>query len=327
MNVTVMICTWNRARYLDQALSAVRELAVPAGVQWEVLVVNNNSTDNTDEVIARHVEWLPIRRLFEPKPGKSHAANLGIQHATGELIVCTDDDVLVSPDWLSAYVAAAQQWPDASFFGGTIDPWFEVEPPRWIKAYLTVRGPYSVLQHGPEVRPFLAGEVGPYGANMAIRSSVLRDFRFDTRLGPIQAQMLPADDAEFIARLKSAGHRGVWVGTARVKHHIAKDLLTSRYIWEWHREQGRSLVLREGGKTGDTRIKRLWGVPLWAVREHCTRRIESWLLFPFKRERGVRAYTEAARTLGMIRESRALYATDSVAADAAPAASSRHGQR
>ena len=87
------------------------------------------------------------------------------------------------------------------------------------------------------------------------------------------------------------------------------------------------MVLREGGKAGDPRIKRLWGVPQWAVREHCTRRMESWLLFPFKRERGVRAYTEAARTLGMIRESRALYATDSVAANAAPAASGRHGQR
>jgi glucosyl-dolichyl phosphate glucuronosyltransferase len=61
-----------------------------------LLVVNNNSTDNTDQIIAHHAEWLPIRRLFEPKAGKSHAANLGIQHATGELIICTDDDVLVA---------------------------------------------------------------------------------------------------------------------------------------------------------------------------------------------------------------------------------------
>ena len=72
-----------------------------------------------------------------------------------------------------------------------------------------MRGPYSVLQHGAEVRPFLVGEVGPYGANMAFRSSALKNFRFDTRLGPIQTQVLPADD-QFVTRLRSAGHRGVW---------------------------------------------------------------------------------------------------------------------
>ena len=183
MKVTVLICTWNRAGYLDKCLGAMRMLEIPPALQWELLVVNNNSTDNTDQIIAHHAEWLPIRRLFEPKAGKSHAANLEIQHATGELIICTDDDVLVAPGWLSAYLVAAQQWPDASFFGGTIDPWFEVEPPRWIKKYLVVRGPYSVLQHGADVRPFLIGEVGPYGANMVFRSPALKNFRFDSTHG------------------------------------------------------------------------------------------------------------------------------------------------
>ena len=107
MKVTVLICTWNRAGYLDHCRGAMRMLEIPAALQWELLVANNNSTDNTDQIIARHAEWLPIGRLFEPKAGKSHAANLGIHHATGELIICTDDDVLVSPGWLSAYLAAA----------------------------------------------------------------------------------------------------------------------------------------------------------------------------------------------------------------------------
>jgi glycosyltransferase involved in cell wall biosynthesis len=303
----------------------MRSLEVSADLQWELLIVNNNSTDNTDEIIARHAEGLPIRRLFEPKAGKSHAANLGIQHARGELILCTDDDVLVSPGWLAAYLAAARQWPDASFFGGTIDPWFEVEPPRWIKEHLVVRGPFSVLQYGSDVRPFFASEVGPYGANMALRSSVLKDFRFDPRLGPIQTQVLPAEDGEFVARLKGAGHLGVWVGTARVKHLIAKERLTGRYIWQWHQDQGRSLVVREWN-AGETKVRSLWGVPLWALREHCTRRIESWFLFPFKRERGIRAYTEAARTLGILKQSHAMYAAGTATARIA-AAAAEQGRR
>ena len=87
MTITVMICTWNRSHYLNQALGGMRTLQIPSGLDWEVLIINNNSTDNTDEIIARHQNALPIRRLFEPKPGKSSAANTGIRHAKGDLIV------------------------------------------------------------------------------------------------------------------------------------------------------------------------------------------------------------------------------------------------
>jgi len=278
MKLTVMICTWNRADYLDQALAGMRVLRVPAGLDWELVVVNNNSTDNSDEVIARHSRDLPIRRLFQPKPGKSHAANLGVQHARGELIISTDDDAIVSANWLVEYANAARRFPDASYFGGTVDPWFQTEPPMWIKDHLVLRGPYSVLQLGNDVRPLLPGEPGPYGVNMAIRAHVFREFIFNTRLGPIQNEILPADDGEFIARLKQAGHRGVWVGPATVKHHIAKEPLTRKYIWEWHRDHGRSLVLREGA----AHARHLRGIPLWAVRAHCTARLKSWLLYPFK---------------------------------------------
>src|SRR5581483_5363098 len=302
MDVSIVVCTWNRASYLDQCLQGMQELDIPAGVEWEILIVNNNCTDNTDEVIARHARTLPIRRLFESTAGKSYAANRGIQEAKGDLIICTDDDVLVCADWVSRYVEAAHSWPNASFFGGTIDPWFEAEPPGWIKENLVRKGPYSILQHGPEVRPFLPGEVGPYGANMAIRAGVLKQFTFDTRLGPIRENILPADDGEFFFRLRSAGHRGVWVGPARVKHHIAKGLLTRDYIWQWHLEQGRTLVIREGRKSEG----RLLGAPRWLIRQHCTARMRAWLLWLRKGEKWVQAYTDAAKTLGMIREYRAL---------------------
>jgi hypothetical protein len=157
---------------------------------------------------------------------------------------------------------------------------------------------------------------------MAIRTSVLKEFSFDPRLGPKEHQILPADDGEFIARLKKAGHRGVWVGSATVRHHIAKELLTSRYIWQWYREHGRSLVLREG----PVDVKRLAGVPLWALREHCTSRLSSLLLAPFKGERWVRAYTEAARTRGIIQEARALQNNSRAKAHSSLVKSTRGGQ-
>ncbi len=127
MNVTVAICTWNRARLLDETLSRFRSVRVPAGLDWELLVVNNRSTDDTDEVLKKYESALPLRRLFEPQQGLSHARNCAIAAAQGELLLWTDDDVLVDADWLGQLVRAANSHPTAAYFGGPIDPWFETD--------------------------------------------------------------------------------------------------------------------------------------------------------------------------------------------------------
>src|SRR5512134_131488 len=103
MDLTVAICTWNRGELLRKTLEQMTELVVPPGVTWELLVVNNNSTDHTDAVAAGFRRRLPLRYLVEPTPGKSNACNLAVREARGDYILWTDDDVLVSPQWLAAY--------------------------------------------------------------------------------------------------------------------------------------------------------------------------------------------------------------------------------
>ncbi len=95
MRVETAICTWNRASLLDRTLAEFRLLEIPHGVEWEVMVVNNQCSDSTDAVIARHAAHLPIRRLVEPRPGLSHSRNCAVAAARGDLLVWTDDDVLV----------------------------------------------------------------------------------------------------------------------------------------------------------------------------------------------------------------------------------------
>src|SRR5262249_4803687 len=138
MDLTVAICTWNRAELLDRTLAQLRHLEVPPGVSWELLVVNNNCSDHTDEVLARHAPHLPLRRLFEAEQGLSASRNRAVAEAPGELILRTDDDVLADPRWLAEYVEAAKRFPEAGFFGGTIDPWFEVPPPAWVRDNLDI---------------------------------------------------------------------------------------------------------------------------------------------------------------------------------------------
>src|SRR5207253_11169792 len=100
MHATVAICTWNRSQLLRQTLDQFLDLAIPAGMTWELLVVNNNSTDDTDVVLAEFESRLPLRRLFEREPGLSHARNAALAAATGDYILFTDDDVLIAQSWL-----------------------------------------------------------------------------------------------------------------------------------------------------------------------------------------------------------------------------------
>ncbi len=132
MRITIAICTWNRAYLLSNTFAQMHKMLIPHGLKWELLVVNNNCTDHTDEVIASFSAKLPIRRIFEPTPGLSNARNAAVRAATGDYIIWTDDDVLVNEFWLSAYAEAFQRWPDAAVFGGPVTPWFADTPPKWI---------------------------------------------------------------------------------------------------------------------------------------------------------------------------------------------------
>src|SRR6266511_1998288 len=163
MLVSVAICTWNRARLLDLTLAELRRLRVPEGVEWELLVVNNNSPDDTAAVVARHAPHLPLRALTELRQGLSHARNAAVTAARGDLVLFTDDDVLVDPEWLAGYVAAARRWPDAAYFGGLIAPFYERRPPAWVEANLgCLFGMLVLRDFGPHPAPS-AEEPHPFG--------------------------------------------------------------------------------------------------------------------------------------------------------------------
>ncbi len=263
-DVSVIICTWNRSRLLRLTLQQMSQLRIPAGVSWELIVVNNNCTDDTDEVLAEFVGRLPLVRLFEPTPGKSHAANRAVHEARGEYLVWTDDDVLVDADWLSAYITAFSQWPEVSIFAGAIDPWFEEQPPAWLeRVFHKVANAYASLDHGPTGFE-LSKNMYPYGANMALKRSAHLAEPYDTRLGPRPNSGIRGEEMMMARRLLAKGAIGRWIPEARVRHFIPPNRQTLDYLREYFTGSGEVIGLLGRNDKGEPRA---FGRPLWLWKE------------------------------------------------------------
>jgi glycosyltransferase involved in cell wall biosynthesis len=302
MIATIAICTFDRSKLLDKTLSRLHNLDVSGCGEWELLVVNNNCQDDTDTVIERHSTHLPVRRLWEPRPGKSYAANLAVQESRGELILWIDDDVLVERGWMKAYIEAARLYPDVSFFGGPITPWFESKPPLWIARHLPHIS-YCFATQPAFDEPFapIATPRLPFGANMGMRRACFDDQCFDVKLGPVGRTNYQDEEIVLLQKLLDSGRRGLWVRDAAVRHFIATARLTEQYLWQFHSCIGRTRVQR-----GEVRAvaKELFGAPRWLVRKYLVSLAICKLWSPIKNDRWLSAFRRAAVYRGMISELR-----------------------
>ncbi len=223
--LSVLMATHNGADTLERTLQAMSELIAPAG-GWRLVVVDNASTDETAEILARWRERLPLVCISEPVLGKSTAMNTALSHATGDFFVMTDDDVLPERDWLVELRRVADAYPQCDLFGGAITPHFDSGPPVWplSETWLTVL--YGQTPPMPE------GVMGPYnvaGGNMSIRSKLRDDgWRFGGGF-MIGGAGLMGEDSDFVRRVAAAGHKIGFAPTARVGHIVNAD--QTRWWW------------------------------------------------------------------------------------------------
>jgi glucosyl-dolichyl phosphate glucuronosyltransferase len=271
MNVTVILCTYNRCENLAKALESAAALRLPEPDEWEVLVVDNNSSDETPEVAKSFCQRYPgrFRYLFEPQQGKSHALNAGTREAHGDILAFMDDDVTVDPMWLQNLTGSLLNghWAGA---GGRILPQQTFEPPRWLSLEEPrALAPFALFDLGSE-----AGElaVAPFGTNMAFRSEVFEKYGgFRTDLGPRPGCEIRSEDSEFSQRLLAAGERLRYEPSAVVYHGIPESRLQKKYFLDWWFDKARADV-RAFGSPAQSRW-RLAGVPLVLFR-----RLAIWTL-------------------------------------------------
>jgi glycosyltransferase involved in cell wall biosynthesis len=256
MRITVILCTHNRCGRLATALESVAASALPDSIEWEVLVVDNNSRDQTREVVESFCRRYSGRfqYLFEPQPGKSYALNSGVREARGEILAFMDDDVTVEPAWLQSLTANLHdgEWVGA---GGRILPEKPFALPRW----LPMDGPHAL---GGILALFEQGdtpgklEQPPFGTNMAFHKKMFEKYGgFRTDLGPTPGSEIRNEDTEFGRRVMEAGERLRYEPSAVVYHEVPQHRLRKEYFLRWRFDYGRAQI-RVKAKRPD-----VWGIP------------------------------------------------------------------
>ena len=275
MNITVILCTFNRCRSLAKALGSVALSQMPESVAWEVLVVDNNSRDQTRDVVAEFCVRYPgrFRYLFVPQPGKSHALNRAIVEAEGDVLAFMDDDVRVEPMWLQNLTAALLKGKSAGC-GGRVLPEWNSAPPRWLpdrddndmlapdnkERYLL--GPLALFDLGLE-----AGRLAepPFGTNMAFQKAMFAKYGgFRADLGPQPGSEIRCEDTEFGRRLLAGGEQLWYEPSAIVYHPVTQNRLRKQYFLAWWFDKARADI-RAFGLPANIKLV-LAGIPLRSLR-------------------------------------------------------------
>jgi glycosyltransferase involved in cell wall biosynthesis len=242
MHITLILCTYNRGQILSKTLSSIAASTLPPSVEWEVLVVDNNSSDQTREIVEDFCRQHPahFRYLFEPRPGKSHALQTGIREAPGDVVAFTDDDVTVETTWLQNLTAELHSGEWAGAGGRTVLQW-----PSSIPKWLAIEGPWARhglpgFDQGHEAKQLIGP---PFGANMAFRKEMFaKHGAFRTDLGPSPNRDIPRpnEDTEFGRRLIAAGERLRYEPSAVVYHPVPENRMEKKHLLEWWFDTGRA---------------------------------------------------------------------------------------
>ncbi len=226
MKLSVIICTYNRADCVLDAIHSLIWQSLPREA-YEILLVNNNSTDETDSLcreIGAAYPDLRYRYIIEGRQGLSHARNRGINEAAGEIIVFIDDDAVAEPDYLEMISRFFEQTPQAAAAGGRIYPNFESRRPRWMSHFLLSLT--SSIDLGNTTKRFTHRQF-PVGANMAVRKAMFDQYGvFNPDLGRKGNSMDGAEEKDLFYRMMASGEKIYYVANAIVHHYVPDRRLT-----------------------------------------------------------------------------------------------------
>lgn len=215
MDLSVVICTRNRAGYLPKMLASIQKLHY-SGIIWELILVDNNSSDDTLSILEnfRLNFSVPTQVIHEPKDGLSNARNTGWRAAQGEIVSFTDDDCYPQEDWLTTTVKAFNEY-DVAYVGGRVLLFDQDDAP------VTIQTSTQPLHFAARAH-IESGQI--IGANFAFRRKLFADIGgFDTRLGA-GTRFHSGEDTDLLTRASKSGFEGRYEPSIVVFHHHRRRL-------------------------------------------------------------------------------------------------------
>lgn len=229
--ISLVIATYNGADSLPATLESLTRQTLDKEL-WDVVVVNNNSTDTTVQVVgdfaAAHPE-IKLKLVHEPNQGLSWARNRGIDESTGDYIVIIDDDETACPELMREYFDFLDTHPHIVAAGGKITPRYPAERPKWLSR-ITERPIAGTLNLGDEMKLFPEGKYFG-GGNMALRRTAIDYYgKFDTNLGRRGSKLLGGEEKELYMRYYASGEDIYYLPNAEIFHNINTERLTKPYF-------------------------------------------------------------------------------------------------
>ena len=254
--VSAIICTHNRDRYLGFAIDS---LLAQDFANFEILVVDNASSDRTREVVEARLKDQRLRYIYESEIGLSVARNTGAKAAYGEILAYLDDDAISSPHWLKTIYAAYQKNPRLAIAGGKVTLiWTDgITPPNWLSDGLA--GNLGAYDLGDAVVSIDRPGLTPRGLNYSIRKSFLNQIGgFDPNLGRVGKNLLSNEELHMTNLALQTDWEVEYLPTACVAHHVAPERVKRQWFLDRGWWQGISECYREqiAGEAGLGQFRR-----------------------------------------------------------------------
>lgn len=266
--VSVIMSTYNRGDLLDDAVRSVLAQRGSPPPAFELIVVDNNSTDETRAIVGRFAaDDARVCYVFEGRQGLSHARTAGLRVARAPLVAFTDDDVRAEPDWVAGIVRAFHEYPEADVVGGRVLPAWPGPPPPWLTT--AHWAPLALVDYGDEpIAVTAARPICLVGANLAFRREVFDLVgTFAADLQRVKDGIGSLEDHEFLLRLLRRGRTGVYDPRVVLHAEVQPHRLARAYHRRWHTGHGHFHALMRSEHMEQTRAGTLYGVPAHLYRQ------------------------------------------------------------
>lgn len=260
--ISLIITAYKRPQLLEEALASVARSNVDRAESVEVIVVDNNSGDDTANVVPRMISSdfpFALYYVVETERGLSAARNCGMQMAKGEYIVFMDDDQQIEQHYLGL-VCEQFECTEAVCVCGPIFYRNAENLPRWLPPLLENTGQFYA---GDEIKSLEGTEIEIHGGNLAFdRQALLASGGFDMRLGRIGEELIAGEELDLQIRLQRAGKKIVYTPQLVQYHYLRPDRLTKKY-WRRHQFDYGRTVFRHSLASNATQARQFAGAPLW----------------------------------------------------------------